>query len=61
MKLLLITVLSLCLFVFPGCEDDSAMTPAPETESHSEDDGHDHANEPEDAHADGEDHSDHNH
>ena len=62
MKILTSLVLALGLFAFAGCEDKSASAPTkPAEESHSEDDGHDHAGESGDAHAEEEDHSDHEH
>ena len=68
MKLLLAIVFSLALVTLSGCEDAASPTPAPASptaETHTENDGHDHndkpINKPKDAHAEGEDHSDHGH
>lgn len=65
MKLLLTTVLILGLLTFTGCNDtsepDPATGPAPTTDLHGENDGHDHGAEAGKSEAEGEDHSDHDH
>lgn len=62
MKLLLTTAITLGAFTLLGCDNESGpATTTRSNESHVEDDGHDHAGEPEGGHAEDGDHSGHDH